>query len=189
MDLLCTSRTIGETNRNRQLAGAGVLLLGAVPVALATLAGWPAYGVLVLLGAAATLAWLVDGSSRRYMGPGLTALAVGGGIALHTALDMSAMKGEHGVVYPLIGAAILIGSLFHPLALRGAGAFLVIVGAVALISWPWNVGWSLAAILVVWSIANCALVGRRDAGAGARLVDRDAEEPGVRRQTVEAGRR
>jgi len=128
-------------------------------------AGWPLYQILVILGGSATVAWLVDGSSRRYMGPGLLALATGGGISLYNALDTEAMKGEHGIVYPLIGIGLLVASLFNPLALRGAGTFLLIVGAVALTSSPWDPGWTLVAILAVWSVVNFARIARDGVGA------------------------
>lgn len=136
MNPYCTTRTIGDSNRQRQLGAAALLLLGAVGCATTTLAGWPLYQTLVVLGVAATLAWLADGTSQRFMGPGLAALAVGGGITAYRALGMDAMGGEHGVVYPALGAALLLASLFDPLGMRGAGTFLLIVGVVALIDTP-----------------------------------------------------
>ncbi len=88
MDVYCTSRTIGEPDKRRQVGAAALLAGGAVACAVTTLAAWPLYQTLFLLGAVATLAWLVDGSSQRFMGPGLAALAVGGGITAYQALGM-----------------------------------------------------------------------------------------------------
>jgi len=50
-------------------------MLGAVPLAVMGAADAKAYYVIPVVGAAATLAWLVDG--RRYLGPGIVALALG----------------------------------------------------------------------------------------------------------------
>ncbi|HEV2766425.1 MAG TPA: hypothetical protein VGV63_01805 [Acidimicrobiales bacterium] len=160
MDHYCTNRTIGETNRQRQLGAAAVLALGALACVGATLAGWPLYQTLIVLGGAATLAWLVDGSSQRFMGPGLAALAVGGGITAYQALGMDVGKGEHGVVYPVLGAALLLASLFNPLAIRGAGTFLLIVGVIALVDTPWSPGWTLAGILAMWSAFEVARISK-----------------------------
>lgn len=162
MDLYCTSRKIGGTNRARQSAAAATLLVAAGACAVTTAVGWPLYQTLLVLGAVTTLAWLIDGSSQRIMGPALTALAVGGGITLYRALDTDVAKGEHGIVYPMIGAALLLASLFNPLAIRGAGTFLLVVGAVATISTPWNSGWSLVAILATWGIWEFIRIARSD---------------------------
>ncbi len=166
MDHYCTSRTIGATNRQRQVGAAAVIALGALACVAATLAGWPLYQTLILLGGAATLAWLADGSSQRFMGPGLAALAVGGGITAYNALGMEAMAGEHGVVYPALGVALLLASLFNPLAIRGAGTFLVIVGVIALVDTPWSPGWTLAGILAAWSALELARVSKTKDGEG-----------------------
>ena len=160
MDVYCTSRTVGGTNRGRQSAAAATLLVAAGACAVTTAIGWPLYQTLLVLGAVTTLAWLIDGSSQRIMGPALTALAVGGGITLYRALDMEVAKGEHAIVYPMIGAALLLASLFNPLAIRGAGTFLLVVGAVATISTPWNPGWTLAVALVSWSLWEFARIAR-----------------------------
>ncbi|CAN5513724.1 hypothetical protein BH20ACT2_BH20ACT2_17210 [soil metagenome] len=177
------------------MGAAGVLLAGAGACALTTQIGWPLYQTLALLGAVAVGAWLVDGSSERFMGPGLTALAVGGGISLYRSLETGGVAGEHTIVYPLVGVALLASSYFHPLAARGAGTFLLIVGAIAQFSTPWNPGWSLVAILVSWGVLEFIQAGRstRDAdssSAGHGRVDRS--EPQVTgsdgRATVGASR-
>ncbi len=190
MDHYCTSRTIGGTNRQRQFAAAAVLALGALACVGTTLAGWPLYQTLVVLGGAATLAWLVDGSSQRFMGPGLGALAVGGGITAYQTLDMEAMTGEHGVVYPALGAALLLASLFNPLAIRGAGTFLLIVGVVALVDTPWSPGWTLAGILAIWSALEVARISK---GQDSQDQFEPASAPGRRvdatRTPVDAGAR
>ena len=191
MDHHCTSRTIGDTNRQRQLAAAAVLALGALACVGTTLAGWPLYQTLTVLGGAATLAWLVDGSSQRFMGPGLAALAVGGGITAYQTLDMDAMKGEHGVVYPALGVALLLASLFNPLAIRGAGTFLLIVGVIALTETPWSPGWTLAGILAMWSALEVARIAK---GQGSQEEYEEPASPQGRRvdatrTPVEAGAR
>jgi hypothetical protein len=151
MNPYCTARTIGSSNKQRQIGAAALLLFGAVACAATTLAGWPLFQTLVVLGVAATVAWLADGTSQRFMGPGLAALAVGGGITAYKALGMEAVGGEHGVVYPALGAALLLASLFNPLAMRGAATFLLIVGVIANTATPWQPGWTLVAILGLWS--------------------------------------
>jgi hypothetical protein len=160
MDVYCTSRTVGGTNRARQSAAAATLLLAAGACAVTTVVGWPLYQTLLVLGAVTTLAWLIDGSSQRIMGPALTALAVGGGITLYRALDMETGAGEHGIVYPMIGAALLLMSFFNPLAMRGAGTLLLVVGVVATVSSPWNPGWTLVVSLALWSAWEFARIAR-----------------------------
>lgn len=160
MNPYCTSRTIGATNKQRQLTAAALLALGAVACAATTLVGWPLYQTLLVLGGVATLAWLADGSSQRFMGPGLAALAVGGGITAYQALDMKGVPGEHAIVYPALGAALLLASLFNPLAIRGAGTFLLIVGVVATVDTAWAPGWTLVGILAAWSALEVARIGQ-----------------------------
>jgi membrane protein implicated in regulation of membrane protease activity len=94
------------------------------------------------------------------MGPALMALAVGGGITLYNALDADPVAGEHGIVYPMIGAALLLASLFNPLAMRGAGTFLLVVGVVATVTTPWNPGWTLVVALALWSAWEFARIAR-----------------------------
>jgi hypothetical protein len=113
-----------------------------------------------VLGGAATAAWLADGTSQRFMGPGLAALAVGGGITAYKALGMEAVGGEHGVVYPALGAALLLASLFNPLAMRGAATFLLIVGVIASTESPWQPGWTLVTILALWSALEFTRISR-----------------------------
>lgn len=160
MDLFCTSRKIGGTNRARQLAAAATLLVAAGACAVTTAVGWPLYQTLAVLGAVTTVAWLIDGSSQRIMGPALTALAVGGGITIYNAYGIDQMLGEHGIVYPLIGGALLLASLFNPLAIRGAGTLLIVIGVVAQVSTPWNPGWTLVVALALWSAWEFARIAR-----------------------------
>ncbi|MDQ3353583.1 MAG: hypothetical protein M3507_03695 [Actinomycetota bacterium] len=102
------------------------------------------------------------------MGPALTALAVGGGITLYNALGTDGVAGEHTIVYPMIGAALLLASMFNPLAMRGAGTFLLAVGVVAAVDTPWNPGWTLVAALALWSAWAFARI--------ARTVDDEPQE-------------
>ena len=190
MDHYCTSRTIGGTNRQRQFAAAAVLALGAFAGVGTTLAGWPLYQTLIVLGGAATLAWLVDGSSQRFMGPGLAALAVGGGITAYQTLDMEAVTGEHVVVYPALGAALLLASLFNPLAIRGAGTFLLIVAVVASVDTPWSPGWTLAGILAIWSALEVARISKgRDGQDEFEPPSAEGSRVDATRAPVEAGAR
>lgn len=171
MDPYCTSRTIGTSNKQRQMTAVALLALGAVACAATTLVGWPLYQTLLVLGSAATLAWLADGTSRRFMGPGLAAIAVGGGITAYQALDMQGVPGEHTIVYPALGAALLLASLFNPLAIRGAGTLLLIVGVVAAVDTPWPSGWTLVGILAVWSALEVARIGQ------GRGTDGELDQP------------
>jgi len=155
-----TRRTLGTPGRQRRMAAGGVLLAGAGACALTTQIGWPLYQTLVVVGAAIVGAWLVDGSSERFIGPGFMALAIGGGITLYRSLELEVGAGEHTIVYPLAGVALLVSSFFHPLAARGAGTFLLIVGSIAQFSTPWNPGWSLVALLAAWGVLQLIQAGR-----------------------------
>ncbi len=154
-------RTIGRPGAARRRAGALVLLGGSVLVGALTLAGVPTYGNLLVLGAVVVLAWLVDGSSQRYLGPGLVALAAGLGITIGKELGVEPY--EHTLVYGGFGLALLVVSYFNPKAVRASGAFLLFTGiTVAITTWVVSIplGWELALILAAWGIYG--LVRLRD---------------------------
>lgn len=154
-------RTIGHPTREREIAGAVVLLAGALVVAGMAALGQPPYRALLALGAVAVVAWLVDGTSRRYLGPGLIAVAAGLGITLGK--DFGVDPYEHTLVYGGFGVALLIAYYFNPLTIRAGAAFLIYTGVtVALSSWVFNVplGWELAAILAVWGAFELVRLGR-----------------------------
>ncbi|MDQ6937022.1 MAG: hypothetical protein M3140_04820 [Actinomycetota bacterium] len=162
-------RTIGRPTREREVAGAAVLLAGALAVAVMAALGQPAYHDLLVLGAVAVVAWLVDGTSRRYLGPGLIAVAAGLGITIGK--DFGVNPYEHSLVYGGFGVAMLIVFFFNPLAIRAGAAFLIYVGAtVAVASWVFSVplGWELAAILAVWGAFELVRLGRTKADGPAR---------------------
>ncbi|MDQ6724747.1 MAG: hypothetical protein M3066_01005 [Actinomycetota bacterium] len=157
-------RTIGRPNREREVAGAAVLLAGALVVAVMAALGQPAYHDLLALGSVAVLAWLVDGSSRRYLGPGLVAVAAGLGITIGK--DFGVNPYEHSLVYGGFGVALLVVSYFNPMAMRASGAFLIYVGVtVALAAWVFTsfpLGWELAAILAVWGAFELVRLSRTE---------------------------
>ena len=142
-------KTIGEPTQRRVVGGAVVLLAGAAVLAGLTLAGVSAPGLLLALGATAVVAWLVDGTSTRYLGPGLVAVAAGAGILLGNTLDMDPRKAEHSLVYGGFGLALLAISYFNPMAARASGAFLLYTALTVFVV-DFTMGWWLTAILVVW---------------------------------------
>lgn len=155
-------RTIATPSPQRERAGAWVLIAGAVLVAALTLAGVPPYGNLLALGAVAVVAWLVDGTGRRYVGPGLVALAAGLGITIGKELGVDPY--EHTLVYGGFGLALLLISYVNPMAARASGAFLVYTAlTVAVTAWVVSIplGWELAAILAVWGAYGLIRLGRR----------------------------
>ncbi|MEO7555709.1 MAG: hypothetical protein ABIV94_03785 [Acidimicrobiales bacterium] len=155
---------------------------------MTTQIGWPLYQTLAVLGAVAVGAWLVEGSSERFMAPGLMALAVGGGISIYQSLDLGSPAGEHTVVYPLMGVALLVSSFFHPLSARGAGTFLLIVGSIAQFSTPWNPGWSLVGILVSWGVLIFIQAGRNTDETDASAAGHDRVERSDPQVTAADGR-
>lgn len=150
-----TTNTAGTTvsqggPTRREHLGVGTILAGAVLLAALTLAGLEPYWLLLSLGAVATVAWLVDGTGR-YMGPGLMALAAGGGITIGKELGVTPY--EHTLVYGGVGLSLLAISYLNPPAVRAAGAFLLYTGlTVATASWvvSYSLGWELTAVLAVW---------------------------------------
>lgn len=156
---------IGTPSRGREVAGAVVLLVGAVLVGVLTAQGIPPYALLLVLGAAAVLAWLVDGTSRRYVGPGLVALAAGLGLTLGQELNIDPY--EHTLVYGGFGLALLTISVVNPKAVRASGAFLLYTAlTVAVSAWvvSFNLGWELTAILAVWGIYEIVRIARGSGG-------------------------
>lgn len=128
--------------------------------------GQPPYHDLLALGVVAVVAWLVDGTSRRYVGPGLIAVAAGLGITVGK--DFGVDPYEHSLVYGGFGVALLIAYCFNPLTIRAGAAFLIYTGVtVALASWVFSVplGWELAAILAVWGAFELLRLGRNKAEA------------------------
>lgn len=143
--------TIGRPSRQRVTRGALALILGAAVLGGCTIAGVPNPWLLLTLGAVATVAWLLDGSSQRYLGPGLLALVAGIGIVLGNELGMDPRKAEHSLVYGGFGLALLTMSYFNPMAARAGGAFLLYTGlTVGLIDI--SMGWWLTGILVIWGV-------------------------------------
>lgn len=109
-------------------------------------------------------AWLVDGSSRRYLGPGMAALAVGGGITLGKALDMEPVAAEHILVYGLIGLGLLVVSYFNLAAVRASAAFLVFTAISATnmnYGISFTLGWELAVVAVAYGVVELVLIGQR----------------------------
>lgn len=156
-----TPISIGRTSRTRQLAAAGALLVGSVLMCGTTLGGLKLYQNVLVLGVIVVAAWLLDGTSQRYMGAGLGALATGLGLTVGTDLGLPAV--EHGIVWPLVGLALLLIWKINPDAMVGAAGFLIIVGAVV---WSFQAGveydggWTLAGILAVWGIVQIVRILR-----------------------------
>lgn len=176
-------RTIGRPSRGREIAAALVLLGGAIALAVLATVQTPFYRSLLVLGAVAVTAWLVDGTSRRYMGPGLMALAAGIGITIGK--DGGVTPFEHTLVYGGFGVALLLISYFNPLTVRASGAFLLYTGiTVGVSAWLISVaiGWELAAIVAVWGAYELIRIGRSDPATTPPAT------PPVRRP-VSAGRR
>lgn len=161
------SRPAAGAHRSRLLAGAGMLIAGSGIMCGTTLAGLALYQNVLVLGLIVVAAWLLDGTNQRYMGAGLAATAVGLGLVLGG--DFGVPAAEHGVVYPLLGLALLLIARVSPREAQGAGGFLVIVGATV---WTfqagadYNAGYSLAVILAVWGIIRLAQVLRGGSAAG-----------------------
>jgi hypothetical protein len=132
---------------------------------VAAVVAWPLYQTLLLLGAAVTLAWLVDGSSERYMGPGLLALAAGGGITIGNATGIDPQTYEHTIVYGLFGAAMLVIYYMNPRAVASGGVLLLLIASTATllttVGLPFNPGWELAGLLAAWGVFQLVRVGRQ----------------------------
>lgn len=146
-----TPKTIGQPTKGRVFAGALVLLAGAALLAGLTLAEVSPPWMLLALGATAVVAWLVDGTSTRYLGPGLLALAAGVGIVVGNELGWAPRMAEHSLVYGGFGIALLVLSYMNPMAARAGGAFLLYTGLTVLFV-GLSMGWWLTGILVVWGL-------------------------------------
>lgn len=133
--------------------------------AVAAIVAWPLYQTLFLLGAAVTLAWLVDGNSERYMGPGLLALAAGGGITIGNATSIDSQTYEHTIVYGLFGTAMLVIYYVNPCAVASGGVLLLLIAGTATllstVGLPFNPAWELAALLALWSVFQLSRIGRQ----------------------------
>ncbi len=105
----------------RRRAGAVVLMVGALPMALMVLADARPYLFLLAIGAIARCAWLIDG--RRYLGPGTVALGLGVGLVL--ARDLELAKYELPLVLAGIGVALTVIRFVDPRAVLGAAGLLV----------------------------------------------------------------
>ncbi len=146
-----TPKTIGTPTHGRVVTGALVILAGAAVLAALTILEVSPPWLLLALGATAVVAWLVDGTSTRYLGPGLVAVAAGTGILIGNALDMDPRKAEHSLVYGGFGLALLAISFFNPMAARASGAFLLYTGLTVL-AVDLTMGWWLTGILLAWGL-------------------------------------
>lgn len=172
-----TPKTIGQPTKGRVVAGALVLLGGAGVLAVLTLADVAPPWMLLALGATGVVAWLVDGTSTRYLGPGLMALAAGLGIVIGNELGWDPKKAEHSLVYGGFGIGLLLHSYVNPMAARAAGAFLLYTGLTVLFV-PLTMGWWLTGILVVWGIYSLirgpkSVAARSDNAADVAAVRHD----------------
>ncbi len=185
--MVTSVRTIGQPTRDREVAATLFLIVAAVGVALMAMTGQPPYRDLLVLGAVAVAAWLADGTSRRYMGPGLIAFAAGLGITLGK--DFGIDPFEHTLVYGGFGVLLII-SFFNPAMVRASGAFLVYTGVtVGLASWVFSgipLGWELAIILAVWGTFELVRIRR---GAGAASSGTNTGRPPPPADTEDAGLR
>lgn len=137
------------------LAGAAVVAVGA------ELLGFKFEENLAVLGAAATLAWLVDGTAARYIGAGTVALAVGGGLTLGARLNIADY--QQLVVFGFVGLALLLVSYINPKAVRGSAALFVLIAiTVTVLEYvgSYNVGWELTGILALWGVLEYARIIR-----------------------------
>ncbi|MGH9188986.1 MAG: hypothetical protein ACRD0Q_02975 [Acidimicrobiales bacterium] len=139
----------GPTTRARQIVGAVVVMAGAIPTAM--IAGsdtQPLYRILLVIGGAATLGWLIDGS--RYVGAGSAALALGLAfiISEKTELDLFAL------LFGLLAAQLFIVSHVNPRAVKGTvGLFLYVAttslslhGSTTVLPRPWI----FAIVMLLW---------------------------------------
>ncbi len=170
--IVVARREIGQTSPVRETLGATVLLAGAA--ALAVCAGvlkFNFYEDLTVLGAAATFAWLVDGTAERYIGAGTGALAIGGGLTLGARFHVRDY--EQLVVFGFVGLALLLVSYVNPKAVRGSAAlFGLIAITVAILEYlrSYNVGWEMTGILALWSVFEYGRIAR------SRRVVREAPD-------------
>ncbi len=154
-------RVLGRPSRARELGGAAALAAGAVVLAIFTVSSHLVLEeYLLVLGAAATLAWLIDGTGLRYLGAGTVALALGGGITLG---DHLSVHDPYVVVFGLIGVALLLVRLVNPTAVGGSAGFLIYV-SLTLVALDYigsyDASWELVAILGFWSLLQVARIAR-----------------------------
>ncbi len=183
---MTTPMTIGRPTSKRAVLGALTLLLGALVLGACTLADWPAYRLQAMLGAVIVAAWLVDGSSKRYVGAGTAILAVGGGITLGS--DVPISNFERTVVYGAIGVALILVSFVNPAAVRASGAALIFIALTVLaLHRGWadlDPGWEMATVLALWGAGQLARMGRPSGQEqGVTAVE---EQRGTERRTPSA---
>jgi len=174
--------TIGSPTRGRTFAGAAILLVGALVLLGTTLAGSPGYRNLLWLGTVLLVAWLVDGTSRRYLGAGVASFAIGLGLTLGQ--DFGAPAAEHGIVYPLVGAGLVLVALVNATEARNTGLFLLIVGATVWsfgLGLSYNPGYEMALLLLVWGIVRVVTARRADVDRTPQPTALPADEPAGRR--------
>lgn len=121
----------GPTTRRRQVAGALVVMAGAIPIALLapTSYGRPPrlWSVILTIGVVATVAWLVDG--RRYLGVGAAALAIGGGFTI--AQEAEIQDYQFALLFGLLGAGLWLVRAVNPAAVGASAGLLLLISASA----------------------------------------------------------
>ncbi len=145
----------GPTTRRRQVAGALVIMAGAIPIALIapTFYGRPPrlWSVILTIGVVAMLAWLVDG--RRYLGVAAAALGVGGGFAI--AQEAEIQDYQFALLFGLLGAGLLLVRAVNPAAVGASGALLLLISAsattfVSIERTSFPEAWFYVGLMVVW---------------------------------------
>ncbi|CAN5273698.1 hypothetical protein BH23ACT9_BH23ACT9_09620 [soil metagenome] len=170
----------GPSTTGRRRAAALTVIAGSLLMCGTTLGGFSPPRNVLVFGLVLVAAWLVDGGADRYLGAGLGAIAVGGGITLGGLWDLSTGATEHVVVYTLIGLGILAASYVNPHNVRTIAFLLIFVGASAAnqnFGISYNLGWQLAAILAVWGIVAFMMAGKDTDTSEATVVEDRSEFP------------
>lgn len=186
----------GPRDERRQIAGASVIMAGAIPVALIapTFYGRPPrlWSVLVTIGVVGLIAWVVDG--RRYLGAAAASLAVGSalGISAEAGLD----RYTFALLFGFLGIALYAVLKVNPAAVLGSVGLLLFASASAALVHLFGIGggdpqpsipqaWAYVPVMLAWGGLVIADV-RRSGGSGAQ--GRPAPRGEVRRSETAARR-
>ncbi len=153
----------GPTTRRRQVAGALVIMAGAIPIAVIapTFYGRPPrlWSVILTIGVVATVAWLVDG--RRYLGVAAAALGIGGGFTI--AQEAEVQDYQFALLFGLLGAGLLLVRAVNPPAVGASAGLLLFIAAsattfVSIDRTGFPEAWFYVPLMLVWGGIQLARV-------------------------------
>lgn len=145
------------------MAGAAVIMAGAIPIALLAPTAYGRtprlWSVLITIGIVGLVAWLVDG--RRYVGAASASLAVGSALGISAEANLD--RYTFALLFGFLGVALLAVFRVNPRAVIGSAGLLLFTSASAAFVHMVGIGgadpqptiphaWAYVGLMILWGL-------------------------------------